>query len=213
MIAILRFITGRRTAWLVLAGTAVAVGLLSWRYSARTKPTFSRMQSIASTAKQAPVADREDDFTVPSAASPEPFAKSLPRLAPSGLSELETRATSLVKRLDVSALDPDIPSQHFAEWFQQTMGAEQSISWELNDCGEARGNPELDKQRDMPLCVEARAQSAPQLETETSVILQVGTERKGLFAKPVLRAIVQQEGDEFVDIKNLHDLAPSHPVN
>ena len=66
----------------------------------------------------------------------------------------------------------------------------------------------------MPMCVEARAQSAPELEMETSVILQVGTERQGLFAKPVLRAILQQEGEEIIDIKKLHDLSePYRPVN
>ena len=113
---------------------------------------------------------------------------------------------AMVKRADVATLDPALPSQRFEEWFRQTMGPEDSYTWELNDCGEATGNPATDRQRDMPLCVEVRAHGPQEREMDTSVMLQVGTERKGLFAKPVLRGIVQQEGEEFIDIKHLHDL-------
>ncbi len=93
------------------------------------------------------------------------------------------------------------------------MGPDQSYTWELNDCGEATGNPEVDRQRDMPMCIEARAKGPVELETETSVIVQVGTEHLGLLTKPVLRGIVQQEGDDITDIKNLHDLAQQNQLN
>ena len=115
--------------------------------------------------------------------------------------------------MNVAELDPQIPSQRFEDWFRGTMGPEVSYFWELNDCGEATGDPHTDQQRDLPLCVEARAQSPPNVEIDTSVVVQVGTQRKGLFGKPVLRAIMQQEGEELIDIKNLHDLSVSHPVN
>ena len=115
--------------------------------------------------------------------------------------------------MNVAELDPQIPPQRFEDWFCGTMGPEESYFWELNDCGEASGDPATDQKRDLPLCVEARAQSPPNVETDTRVIVQVGTQRKGLFAKPVLRAIMQQEGEELIDIKRLHDLSVPHPVN
>lgn len=195
----------------LLVVALLAVGLISWRYSANNKPAPTRMKSIASLSNPAPPSAASSP--VSNSSDSEPLAKKLPRLAPAKISELETQATGLVKKMNVADLDPQIPAQHFEEWFRNTMGPEESYTWELNDCGEATGDPDIDKQRDMPLCVEARAQSPPDIEIETSVILQVGTQRQGFFAKPVLRAIVQQEGEELIDIKHLHDLSEPHPVN
>jgi hypothetical protein len=188
----------------------LALGLLSWKYSAEPP---RRMQSIASLSHQKQTLPPRATPATPADSDSDSFQKKLPKLAPPRIGELEGRATALVKKMDVAALDPQLPSQRFEEWFRNTMGGSDSYTYELNDCGESSGDPDTDSQRDLPLCVEARAQSEPELEQETSVILQVGTQRQGLFAQPVLRAIVQQEGEEFIDIKKLHDLAERHPVD
>src|SRR5438094_327730 len=146
------------TLGLVLA-VLLTLGLISWRYSAANQPAHARMRPISSAGEPKAGLSKQPTGTAPSLENSESFAKSLPRLAPSGAGELASRATELVKRMDVATLDPDLPSQHFEEWFRETMGPEQSITWELNECGEATGNPQVDRQRDMPICVEARAQS------------------------------------------------------
>jgi len=188
----------------------LALGLLAWTYSGSAPRP---MRSIASISRDRQSSPPRATPARASGSDSDSFQKSLPKLAPAKMGELESRATALVKKTDVAALDPQLPSQHFEQWFRNTMGGADSYTYELNDCGESSGDPDTDNQRDLPLCVEARAQSEPELELETSVILQVGTQRQGLFAQPVLRAIVQQEGEEFIDIKKLHDLAEPHPVD
>lgn len=196
----------------VCALVVLVLGLLSWKYSAGTP---RHMQSIArlSQQRQASPPRATPATSTNSDSDSDSFQKSLPKLAPAKMGELESRATALVKKMDVAELDPQLQSQRFEEWFRNTMGGSDSYTYELNDCGESSGDPDTDTQRDLPLCVEARAQSEPELELETSVILQVGTQRRGLFPQPVLRAIVQQEGEEFIDVKKLHDLAEAHPVD
>jgi hypothetical protein len=194
----------------VCALIVLALGLLSWKYSGSSP---RRMQSIASISRGRQSLPPRATPATSTAPDSDSFQKSLPKLAPARIGELESRATTLVKKTDVAALDPQLPSQHFEQWFRHTMGGAGSYTYELNDCGESTGDPDTDSQRDLPLCVEARAVSEPELEQETSVILQVGTQRQGLFSQPVLRAIVQQEGEEFIDVKKLHDLAEQHPVN
>jgi hypothetical protein len=173
------------------------------------------MQSIASLsrAQQAAPIRPAQPAVEPVSNDSDSFAKNLPKLTTAKVSDLEVRATALAKKVDVVALDPQLHSQKFEDWFRQAMGPEESYTWEMNDCGEATGDPDTDRQRDMPICIEARAQSPAEMEMETSVILQVGTEQKGLFDKPVLRAIVQQEGEEYIDIKHLHDLSSQNPVD
>src|SRR5436305_6886083 len=128
----------------------LALGLLSWKYSGDTPPRH--MQSIArltqqrqgSPSRATPANSTDSDSAGDS------FQKSLPKLAPARIGELESRATALVKKMDVAALDPQLPSQRFEEWFRNTMGGSDSYTYELNDCGEGTGDPDTDKDRDMP---------------------------------------------------------------
>src|SRR5256885_13656234 len=151
----------------VCALVVLALGLLSWKYSADPAPRH--MQSIARLSQQRQASPPRATPATSTDSGSDSFQKSLPKLAPAKIGELESRATSLVKKMDVAALDPQLPSQRFEEWFRNTMGGSDSYTYELNDCGESTGDPDTDTQRDLPLCVEARAQSEPELELEPSV--------------------------------------------
>ena len=61
------------------------------------------------------------------------------------------------------------------------------ITWEVNDCGEQTGNPEADKGRDFPICVEAQA--TLQKKRTLSISVSVGTLQTG----------VQPDSVEFAD--------------
>src|SRR5438270_6213643 len=137
----------------ICAVIVLATGLLSWKYSG-VEPR--RMQSISSLSQRRQAAPPRATPAPPAASdsSSDSFQKSLPKLAPARMGELESRATSLVKKTDVATLDPQIHSQRFEEWFRNTMGGADSYTYELNDCGESSGDPDTDNQRDLPLCVE-----------------------------------------------------------
>lgn len=68
----------------------------------------------------------------------------------------EEQAIAMVKATPVSSIESGKPAQPFGEWFNNLAGKDAKLSWELNDCGEGTGGP-ADQERDMPLCVGARA--------------------------------------------------------
>jgi hypothetical protein len=62
-------------------------------------------------------------------------------------------AIEKAKSADVHQLDASLPSEKFQVWLRSLVG-DRTIVWEISDCGEQSGNPEADKGRDFPLCVE-----------------------------------------------------------
>ncbi len=42
-------------------------------------------------------------------------------------------------------------------WLSSLVGPKASFFWELNDCGEQTGVPEIDAARDMPICSSVKA--------------------------------------------------------
>ena len=51
-----------------------------------------------------------------------------------------------------SQIEPGLPEEPIEYWLQSIVEKDAVWSWELNDCGEQSGNPEIDKDRDMPIC-------------------------------------------------------------
>src|SRR5262245_52665517 len=94
------------------------------------------------------------------------------------------RAETLInhaKHADVSAMDPRLSRQEFADWLAKTTGPAATIPWETNDGGEATAGP-ADKQRDLPICVEAEARFPD--GRVVALTLSVATRQKGLTQKP-----------------------------
>lgn len=90
----------------------------------------------------------------------------------------DARAIAAAKNTSVHRLDPSLPDKPLAKWLRDVVGPQAPIGWEVNDCGEQTGNPESDKGRDFPICVEAQV-TLPQKRT-LSVSVSVGTLKTGV---------------------------------
>lgn len=115
-----------------------------------------------------------------------------------GLSEEErnkrdTKAINKVKRLSVSELDKKLTETPFEEWFSKVVGQKVSKSWEVNDCGEQTGDGEG---RDFPICVDVSAVENDSFSV--SVLVAVGTHKKGVVGKPEVFWIYLKKGDSIM---------------
>jgi hypothetical protein len=132
------------------------------------------------------------------------FVWAAPRAAPQ--TATEKRAIQIVQRLSAARLQPGLPKQAFADWLSGAVGAGAKIRWEVNDCGEQSGNPDVDRGRDFPMCVGAAA-TLPRGQTVVVEVV-VGTFGKGITGTRQVVSIGILDGgkDEFV--ARLSDLAP-----
>ena len=108
------------------------------------------------------------------------------------------------KRADVSLMDRRLPSGQFSDWLSKTVGEKATITWEVNDCGEATGGP-ADRGRDMPVCVEAAAKLPDGRKVVLS--LAVGSRQRGMnsqFTAFYTTAVLQ--GEKFTEFRALGDL-------
>lgn len=80
-------------------------------------------------------------------------------------SEEET-AQKLMAR-DVSDYDPLLASQPLGEWLGSQLPKETPLAYELNDCGEQAGEPDVDHSRDIPLCLGVTAEIISRARTLT----------------------------------------------
>ena len=128
-------------------------------------------------------------------------------LAPAQLtqeSRFEKRAVAYAQRISVSQLDDSLAERPFADWLKEIVGQKAEISWEVNDCGEQTGTG-ADKNRDIPMCVEAVARLSDGRNVYISI--SVGTVRKGIWGRPGVFFAFIQSGDVYSpDIKRLGDL-------
>jgi hypothetical protein len=95
----------------------------------------------------------------------------------------DARAIAAAKNTSVHRLDPSLPDKPFMKWLRIVVGPQSQIAWEVNDCGEQTGNPEVDKGRDFPMCAEA--QITLQQKSKLSVSVSVGTLNTGVRAGAV----------------------------
>jgi len=94
----------------------------------------------------------------------------------------ETAAIDAAKQAIAHEIDPTLPRVTFERWLRDIVGAQAEITWEATDCGEQTGNPSLDKDRNFPVCAEARV--ALSRDRTLSVSLAVGTFREGVSKDP-----------------------------
>lgn len=88
-------------------------------------------------------------------------------------------AIAKVKRLSVSKLDRKLSPKPLSQWIQGVVGRSRRIAWEVNDCGEQDGSGD---QKDFPICVGADTKLRD--GTEVSILVVVGSYRRGVVGKP-----------------------------
>ena len=114
------------------------------------------------------------------------------------------RAIRLAQQIPVSALDPDLPDKPLLPWLAEALGPAAKIEWEVTDCGEQTGNPDLDRGRDFPLCVDAVATWPDGRMAIVSVVM--GSFQKGIDGPPTLWSVSIKNGARFDTIPKLRDL-------
>lgn len=116
--------------------------------------------------------------------------------------ERDAKAISKVKNIAVSRLDKKLSSLSFSRWFSRTLRNKQPALWELNDCGEQDGSG---RQKDFPICVQAYAKTSDQIAV--TVMIAVGTHKRGIFGKPVTWGIwVGSDQVSSIVLDRLNDL-------
>lgn len=116
---------------------------------------------------------------------------------------LEQRVVAVVKQVSAKSLDPELPDQPFAEWFQSVVGKETKVAWESNDCGEQTGDPKTTP-ADFPICGQASAKFPG--AREVTVMVAVGSHKKGITGAPSVFYAGMDVENTFEPIQKLHDL-------
>jgi len=103
-----------------------------------------------------------------------------------------------------------LPTQPLSEWLASVLPKRTMLVYELNDCGEQTGNPEIDRTRDIPICLGVEAALVSRARKMTLLFDEETLEfRTGL--------IFSEELDGMVEITSLADLdtalkAPLSPL-
>ncbi len=134
-------------------------------------------------------------------------ARPLPALPPTA-QLAEDEAVAAVQRMPASELEDTLPSQPFESWLSETAGDGADIQWELNDCGEQTGDPDIDAGRVIPVCVSAYVALADGREFSVSILAGTwpGTWEDWLETPFVLHGLYWFLGDRFKPIERLSDL-------
>ena len=107
------------------------------------------------------------------------------------------------RRASAFGLDSALPKQRFDDWFRKLVGPKVEIRWEANDCGEQTGSP-TDRGRDFPVCAEAIAVFSD--GRSVAVLIGVGTVKKGITGKPVVRLVSIERKGRVERVRRLRDL-------
>jgi TonB family protein len=129
---------------------------------------------------------------------------------------MEKQALALAQRVPVSDLENGLPASQFSSWFEQIVGLDSGVSWQLGECGKSINDPTLasiqrdarDSNRqeivDIPACVEANAVLPD--GRKVVVMIKVGSFTKGITGNPEFNLAMIEQGDELYLIKRLGDL-------
>ncbi|MGH9832794.1 MAG: hypothetical protein ACRD9Y_07235, partial [Blastocatellia bacterium] len=127
-------------------------------------------------------------------------------LCASGLAQtppLEKQAVLRMQRTLASELDQALPRLPFMAWFEEVVGPQAGISWQMTECGE-RDEKATGAVADQPACVEIDA-ILPD-KRKVVVMIAVGTFKKGVIGRPGFAyAIIEQEG-QLYGVRRLRDL-------
>ena len=104
------------------------------------------------------------------------------------IGKTDQAAIQRAKSVLVSSLDSSLPKVSL-EFFLNYESGGADLRWEVNDCGEQTGNPTTDRDSDPPMCVEA---DFAKDQTDVTVLVSVGTFKKGLSGAPTLFNVTVQ---------------------
>jgi hypothetical protein len=119
----------------------------------------------------------------------------------------QAAAISAAKNAVVQDMEKALPRVTFEAWLQGLVGAQATLKWETNDCGEQTGNPAVDRGRDFPICAEVEVAVAG--DRQLSLSLMVGSTSRGLtVGPPKFRQgrISGPKGSEMISIEKLSDV-------
>jgi hypothetical protein len=94
----------------------------------------------------------------------------------------DAKAIEAAKHTSVGQIENSLPDKPFEEWLRDLIGPQAHMSWEVNDCGEQTGNPEIDKGRNFPMCVSAVVDLAGKRKLDVQLV--VGTFKSGVKTGP-----------------------------
>lgn len=88
---------------------------------------------------------------------------------------------SFSKSLTANEYDNVLPAIAIEKWLRSILKESVAIEWGayITDCGEQAGNPEIDKERDIPLCAEVELKEENRLVGY--LLLFIGTENEGVI--------------------------------
>jgi len=112
---------------------------------------------------------------------------------------LERRAVNSFQQVAANKLDLNLPQSSFVSWFNQAVGSEAGVHWQITDCAEP-----ADALADPPVCVEAVAVMPD--ERKAVIVATVGTYKSGISGTPHLNFVVIEHKGEFYKVPRLMDL-------
>ena len=125
----------------------------------------------------------------------------------------EKRAISSAQKMSASDLDEALPDRPFARWFNETIGPDAGVVWQLTQCGEQITAPG-EAGQDQPACAEITAYLMDR--RTVYVAISVGTFKKGLIGKPTFFLAVIEQNEQLYPVRRLSGLpemlrAPAGP--
>jgi TonB family protein len=116
---------------------------------------------------------------------------------------LEKQAIAIAQQTPVSSLDAQMPDRPFAAWFNELVGREAGVVWQLAECGAPTSVAGATEQ-DLRACAEASVI----LPNGNRMILaiSVGTFKKGVTGQPSFVRAVIESGEHLYQVRRLRDL-------
>jgi hypothetical protein len=122
----------------------------------------------------------------------------------------EKQAISSAQKMSASDLDEALPDRPFSGWFNETIGPDAGVVWQLTQCGAPITAPGETGQ-DLPACAEINALLPDR--RKVYVAISVGTFKKGMTGKPSFFLAVIEQNEQLYPLRRLSDLPErlSHP--
>src|SRR5262245_26780640 len=115
----------------------------------------------------------------------------------------EKLAISSAQKISASDLDEALPDRLFSGWFNETIGPDAGVVWQLTECGAQITAPGKTGQ-DLPACAEINALLPD--GRRVFVAISVGTFKKGMTGKPSFFLAVIEQNDQLYPVRRLSDL-------
>src|SRR5262245_29833780 len=115
----------------------------------------------------------------------------------------EKHAISSAQEVSASDLDKALPDRPFAGWFNETIGPDAGVVWQLSECGEQITVPG-ETGNDLPACAEINAYLPD--GRKVYVAISVGTFKKGMTGKPSFFLAVIEKNEELYAVRRLSAL-------